>query len=245
MLDNPFENIAPSYLEPKHAPLQPVSPTESVTIVLGDQSTQQSSPTTNRGSGPLADLFDATRGELVVDGQLGKSLLTPERRLDLELVVDAVPTNATLHSLTISRIIMLKGFIFPSDPESPLRHIKTLRVMDTSLESSQELFDRIADLMPHMEELDLSGSFLTNLAGIERVISQGLQVLSVKGGRIDNFEAMETVAKQVRSGAWNGQMCLRELDVRDNALPRYVSCGSASLERRHADCGFLCRNIDW
>jgi hypothetical protein len=173
------------------------------------------------GAEPLRACFNSQRAEMIIGKELGKSLLDETRQFDLELVTRALPAGSSLKTLSLNGIIPLKAVIFPSG-RSVLSQVTSLNIVDTSLETTSTLFEAIAQSFPVLEELDLSGSFLTSLDGVEQLIAQGLKKLYVRGGRIENFDAIEKVAESVRHGTWQGKMLLEELDVRDNSVPRCV-----------------------
>jgi hypothetical protein len=182
-------------------------------------SARSCSGSNQRGTGPLRHLYDPVHREIVVDRSNGKDCLRPDREFDLQLVLSAVPEGMTIRKLVLDGVLPLKSLKIPSG-ESQLKAIKELIIVNSSLESTDDLFSSLAEAMPYLEELDLSGSLLTHLKGVDRLIGNGLKKLDVRGARIVDIDAVVDIAKHVRAGTWTGKMLLEELDLRDNAIPR-------------------------
>jgi hypothetical protein len=173
----------------------------------------------DKGKGPLRGCFDPSRQEIQLDRKTHAHVLEDRQTLDLQTIVDAVPFGCTLESIVINGLTTLTSIRFPTK-SSVLVAVKSLSIIDSALASSPTLFDDLAQAMPNLEVLDLTGSFLTHLHGIDSLITNGLTKLYLKGGRIEDFGAIEEIAKQVHTGTWQGRLLLSEFDVRDNALPR-------------------------
>jgi hypothetical protein len=182
-------------------------------------SARSCSGSNQRGTGPLRHLYDPVHREIVVDRSSGKDCLGSDREFDLQLVLSAVPEGMTIRKLVLDGILPLKSLRIPSG-ENPLKGIKELIIVNSSLESTDDLFSSLAEIMPYLEEVDLSGSLLTHLKGVDRLIGNGLKKLDVRGARIADIDAIVEIAKHVRAGTWTGKMLLEELDLRDNAIPR-------------------------
>lgn len=176
---------------------------------------------TNGLATSLPENFAYSQGEVTIEGTAGKEMLDEQRNFHLKDLAASHPPGSKLHTINLSGIIPLRGLVFPTNTEF-LTPVRTLRVVNTALESKDDLFATIAQVMPDLEELDLTGSFLIHLAGIDKVIANGLKSLRLKGGRIEDFSAMETVAEQVRDGSWSGKLRLEELDVRDNNIAKLI-----------------------
>lgn len=116
-------------------------------------------------------------------------------------------------------VLPLRSLRFPVD-DARLAQLKELSIVNSSIESTDDFFTCLADAMPDLEALDLSGSRLTHTNGIERLIQNGLKTLNLKGARVSDIEAIVDVARQVRAGTWTGRLLLEELDVRDNVIPK-------------------------
>lgn len=192
---------------------------------LPSKPTQSTSAFPRQGNGIPASLpknFEYSQGgEVTVEGAAGKEMLDKDRNFHLQDLAASHPPGSNLHTITLSGIIPLRGLVFPKD-SSFLSSVRTLRVVNTALESNSELFPTIARTMRSLEELDLTGSFLTHLSGIDKIVSNGLVSLRLKGGRIEDFSAIENVAEQVREGSWTGKMRLEELDIRDNNIAKLI-----------------------
>jgi len=173
----------------------------------------------DKGKGPLRGCFDPSRQEIQLDRKTHADALEGRHTLDLQTILDAVPSECTLKSIVINGFITLTSIRFPAE-SSALATVKSLSIIDSALASTPTLLHDLAQSMPNLEVLDLSGSFLTHLQGIDSLISNGLTKLYLKGGRIDDFGAIEEMAKQFHAATWKGRLSLSELDVRDNALPR-------------------------
>ena len=173
----------------------------------------------DKGKGHLQGCFNPSRQEIQLDRKTNAHALEDGKTLNLQAILDAVPSGSTLKSIVINGFITLTSIRFPTE-SSVLVTVKSLSIIDSALASSPTLFDDLAQAMPNLETLDLTGSFLTDLHGIDGLISHGLTKLYLKGGRIDDFGAIEEIAKQLHAGTWQGELSLSELDVRDNALPR-------------------------
>jgi Leucine-rich repeat (LRR) protein len=182
-------------------------------------SAKSCSGSNQRGTGPLKHLYDPVHREIVVDRSSGKDCLGPDREFNLQLVLDALPEDMTIRKLVLDGVLPLKSLKIPSG-ESQLKAIKELIIINSSLESTDDLFSSLAEVMPCLEELELSGSLLTHLKGADRLIGNGLKKLDVRGARIADIDAIVEIAKHVRAGTWTGKMSLEELDLRDNAIPR-------------------------
>lgn len=164
-------------------------------------------------------LYNPTQREISIDKINGKDLLSPNREFDLRNCASAVPEGCTIQRLVVIDVLPLTSLRFPLG-ESCLAQLQELSIVNSSLESTDDLFECLAEIMPRLERLDLSGSRLTHIKGVQRLVSNGLKTLNLKGARINDIDGLTEIARHVRAGTWTGRMLLEELDVRDNVISK-------------------------
>lgn len=151
--------------------------------------------------------------------------------LHLQDVIDAVPGTSHLRTIEISGVLPLKGFTIPQ-PADRLHHVKTFSITNTSLKIDDTALNNLANAMPRLETLDLNGSRIDHIHGVERLCANGLKRLLVKGCRITDISSLNNIATQLQSGRWKGALKLEEVDVRDNSVEK-VSTVMYSLIREN------------
>lgn len=120
--------------------------------------------------------------------------------------------------IEVPGVLQLRGLAVVRD--SRLANVTSLSIVNTSLRIGDDTLEQLAQTMPRLETLDLSGSRIEHIHGIQTLCANGLKRLLVKGCRITDISALEDVAKQVHEGRWKGVLQLEEVDMRDNEVEK-------------------------
>jgi hypothetical protein len=171
-----------------------------------------------RPTGPLIECWDEQHQSIVVTRNMPVDYLE-DGILHLQHVIDAVPGTSYLRTIEISGVLPLKGFTIPQ-PADQLHHVKTFSITNTSLKIDDTALIDLAKAMPRIETLDLSGSRIDHVHGLEQLCANGLKRLLVKGCRITDISSLNNVATQLQSGHWKGALQLEEVDIRDNSVEK-------------------------
>lgn len=172
---------------------------------------------------PWSTGWDPVRSKISMTATKASEILDGQGFVDFTGLLSGIPADKHLTTLEFSGILSLKTIAFPQ--ARVFERLSTLNIVNTRLTSTPTLFTTIAEAMPVLRELDLSGSMLTHVDGVADVIGIGLRRLCLQGGRIENLDGLVEVATKVREGMWTSEMRLEELDLRDNAvekLPRVL-----------------------
>lgn len=179
--------------------------------------------------GPLIECWNEQHHSVVITRNTSITCLE-NGTLDLQHIVDAVPGSSQLHSIEISGALMLKGFTIPRTCNR-LEHVTSFSITDTSLRIDDTALDQLAEVMPRLETLNLSGSRIDHIRGLQRMCANGLRRLLVKGCRITDVTSLNDVATQLHLGLWKGALQLEEVDIRDNSVEK-VRIRGISAHRR-------------
>lgn len=169
-------------------------------------------------TGPLIKCWNEEHQSVVV------TRTTPVDSLDdgilnLQHIIDAVPDASRLRSIEISGVLSLKGLTIPH-PCNRLEHVKTFSITNTSLKTDGATLAKLAQAMPTLETLDLSGSRIEHIHGLQQLCANGLKRLLVKGCRIADISSLNDIATQLHAGRWKGALHLEEVDLRDNSVEK-------------------------
>jgi hypothetical protein len=199
----------------------------SATPPRESESAMQPAPTTTNlgASGPLVGCWNAQQQSIVISRDTPPTYLD-DGVLDLALVVAAVPGSPQLRGIEVSGVLQLRGLRIP---DCRLASVTTLSIVNTSLRIEDDTLERFAEAMPRLETLDLSGSRIEHIHGIQNLCTNGLKRLLVKGCRITDISALEDVARQLHEGRWKGSLQLEEVDLRDNAVEKVCSATLMAL----------------
>lgn len=170
-------------------------------------------------TGPLISCWDERQQGIVVTRNTPTDFLDEAGRFSLQHVVDAVPLAASLKSIDLSGILKLKTLTVPED-DTRLANVTMFSITDTSLKTDDATLARISKAMPRLETLNLSGSRIEHLNGVDTLITNGLKRLLAKGCRITDISSLVTVATELHAGAWKGNLGLEEIDIRDNSVEK-------------------------
>ena len=168
-------------------------------------------------SGPFVQCWNAHAQSIVLTRDLPTTYLD-EGTLDLAHVTAAVPASSSLRTIEGSGVLQLKCLRIPRD--APFGNVTTLAITHTSLRIDDDTLDHLARAMPRLETLDLSGSRIQHVHGVQSLCANGLKRLLVKGCRIADISALVDVATQLHEGRWRGPLQLEELDIRDNEVAK-------------------------
>lgn len=116
-------------------------------------------------------------------------------------------------------MLSLKGLTIPH-PCNRLEHVKTFSITNTSLKTDGATLAKLAQAMPTLETLDLSGSRIEHIHGLQQLCANGLKRLLVKGCRIADISSLNDIATQLHAGRWKGALHLEEVDLRDNSVEK-------------------------
>lgn len=186
--------------------LESATPTASITANLG-------------ASGPLVGRWNAQQQSIVISRDTPSTYLD-DGVLDLAHVVAGVPGSAQLRGIEVSGILQLRTLRIP---DCGLATVTSFSIVNTSLRIENDTLGRLAEAMPRLETLDLSGSRIEHIHGVQNLCANGLKRLLVRGCRIADISALEDVARQLREGRWKGSLQLEEVDIRDNAVEKVCS----------------------
>lgn len=195
-------------------------PPPSAACITGNDSWQ---PT-----GPLIKCWNEEQQSVVVTRDLPIDYLE-DGVLHLQHIIDAVPGTKQLRAIDISGVLSLKGLTMPQ-PTLRLQHVKTFSITDTSLRIENTTLAALANVLPRLETLDLCGSRIEHIHGLQQLCANGLKRLLVKGCRIADISSLNEIAAQLHSGRWKGALQLEEVDIRDNSVEK-VSIGYAVRQR--------------
>ncbi|KAJ9096372.1 hypothetical protein QFC21_005193 [Naganishia friedmannii] len=170
-------------------------------------------------TGPLIDCWDERQQSIVITRHTPTGFLDEAGGFDLQRVLDAVPATASLKTIELSGILKLKTLMIP-DTDGRFANVITLSITDTSLTTDDAILERISTAMPHLETLNLSGSRMEHLNGVDSMIANGLKRLLTKGCRITQISSLVNVATELRQGTWKGSLRLEEVDIRDNSVEK-------------------------
>lgn len=183
-------------------------------------------------TGPLIKCWNEQHQSLVVTRNTPIDCLK-DGILDFQHMIDAIPGTSQLRSTEISGVLSLKGLTIPQACDR-LGHVKTFSITNTSLKIDDMTLVMLAQAMPRLETLDLSGSRIDHIHGLEQLCANGLKRLLVKGCRITDISSLNDIAIKLHSGRWKGALRLEEVDIRDNSVEK-VSLRSAVLYQPGTD----------
>ncbi|KAJ9114334.1 hypothetical protein QFC22_005786 [Naganishia vaughanmartiniae] len=170
-------------------------------------------------TGPLVDCWDERQQSIVITRDTPTGFLNEQGEFDLQHILDAVPSTASLKTIDLCAILKLKTLSIPDNGDR-FANVTTLCITDTSLKADDATFERISRAMPQLETLNLSGSRIEHLKGVDRAITNGLKRLLIRGCRITDISSLVKVAEELHAGVWKGNLRLEEVDIRDNLVER-------------------------
>lgn len=191
-------------------------------------------PDNVEASGPFVRCWNAQEQSIVVARDRPTSYLDGQGILDLAYVAAAVPASSSLRTIEVSGVLQLKCLRIPCDAQ--FGNVTALAITNTSLRIDDGTLGHLAQAMPRLETLDLSGSRIEHVHGVQNLCANGLKRLLVKGCRIADISALVHVATQLHEGRWRAPLQLEQVDIRDNEV--------AKVRRLALACLRLADNID-